>query len=105
MSIDMTTNQDVVKVKDQPKWVTNLISCWNSATCKMEQLHLKAAVEQTRDQWNNVDYRVSKSIYDTDHAGIKSMMKKLGYSPLYETTSYIHFQHYTNKIKTKELPQ
>ena len=79
----------------KPQWTLPSISCWDEQSKTHKVLTLEESTIQVRDEWDRVDYTISKELFDEDKVAVKAMMKKLGYYLIDGTT----FQHYTRKIK------
>lgn len=98
----MAKNQQAVKVDDKvPLYKSNPISYWSETLRKIVNTPLELSVLDTSDNWNKIDYGVTKEVFEDDSAGVKAMMKKLGYYLLNTTpcNGCYFFQHYTNKVK------
>lgn len=82
-----------------PLHQTTLLTVWNDIEKRNVYLTLEKSVEDTRDNWNAVDYGVMLEMYNDDIAGVKSLMKKLGYYENSRSNGAVFFQHYTRKVK------
>lgn len=80
-----------------PQWKTPFLTIWDENQKRIVQATQQMSVQDTIDNWGAVDYVVLAEVYDADPSGIRSMMKKLGYT-LIQSNAYT-FQHYTRKIK------